>query len=231
MRAAGKELRMARSMKIDFVSDVSCPWCVIGLRALEDALARTADVVDAHISFQPFELNPHMPPEGQNIVEHVAEKYGATPERSAENRKMIHARAAELGFTMTTSDQSRIYNTFDAHRLLHWAEIEGRQPALKHALFEAYFTLGENPSDHDALVAAAEKAGLDGGAAREVLTSGRYADDVRSAEQLWQSRGINAVPAVIIDGRYLIMGGQPVDAFEQALRHIAAEAEHVAPID
>ena len=215
---------MARPMKIDFVSDVSCPWCVIGLYGLEEALARTGDLIDAEIHFQPFELNPNMPPEGQNIVEHVAQKYGASPEQSAANREMIRARAAQLGFTMAGTEQSRIYNTFDAHRLLHWAELEGRQAALKHALFEAYFTKGENPGDPDVLAAAAEKAGLDGTAAREVLSSGRYAAEVRQAEQYWQSRGINAVPAIIIDGQYLISGGQPPEAFEQALRKIAAEA-------
>lgn len=215
---------MARPIKIDFVSDVSCPWCIIGLRGLEEALARTGDVVDADISFQPFELNPGMPPEGQNIVEHIAQKYGSTPEQSAANREMIRARAAALGFTMAMSDQSRIYNTFDAHRLLHWAEQSGRQAALKHALFEAYFTEGKSPADHDILVAAAEKAGLDGAAARETLASGRYAEEVRQAEQLWRSRGINAVPAVVIDGRYLISGGQPPEAFEQALRQIAGQA-------
>lgn len=213
---------MARQLKIDFVSDVSCPWCVIGLQGLEEALARIGDV-DARISFQPFELNPNMPAEGQNIVEHVAQKYGATPAQSAANREMIRGRAASVGFTMATSDESRIYNTFDAHRLLHWAELEGRQAALKHALFDAYFTRGENPSDPDVLVAVAERAGLDGGAAREVLESGRYVEDVRRAEQLWLSRGINAVPAVIIDDVYLISGGQPPEVFEEALRKIAAE--------
>lgn len=215
---------MARPMKIDFVSDVSCPWCIIGLRGLEEALARTSDIIDARITFQPFELNPNMPPEGQNIVEHIAQKYGSLPEQSAANREMIRGRAAEVGFTMRTSDQSRIYNTFDAHRLLHWAEIEGRQAALKHALFDAYFTDGQDPSDQDVLVAAAEKAGLDGKAARDVLVLGRYAEEVRRAEQLWQARGITAVPAVVIDGRYLVSGGQPPEAFEQALRKIAAEA-------
>jgi predicted DsbA family dithiol-disulfide isomerase len=214
---------MTRPMKIDFVSDVSCPWCIIGLRGLEEALARTGDLIDAQITFQPFELNPNMPPEGQNIVEHITQKYGSTPEQSASNREAIRARAAELGFTMAMSDQSRIYNTFDAHRLLHWAESEGRQAALKHALFEAYFTDGQAPSDHDVLVAAAERAGLDAEAARAILSSGRYADEVRKAEQLWQSRGVSAVPAVIIDDRYLISGGQPADTFEQALRQIAAE--------
>jgi len=214
---------MARPMKIDFVSDVSCPWCIIGLRGLEEALAQTGDLIDAHIRFQPFELNPNMPPEGQNIVEHISQKYGSTPEQSAANREMIRTRAAEVGFTMATSNDSRIYNTFDAHRLLHWAEIEGKQAALKHALFEAYFTNGQAPSDHDVLVTAAETAGLDGAAAREVLEAGRYAEEVRRAEQLWQSRGIASVPAVIIDDRYLISGGQPPAAFEQALRNIVAE--------
>jgi predicted DsbA family dithiol-disulfide isomerase len=215
---------MTTPLKIDFVSDVSCPWCIVGLGGLEAALERVGDLVDAEIRFQPFELNPNMPPEGQNIVEHVAQKYGSTPEQSAANREMIRARAAELGFAMRGTDQSRIYNTFDAHRLLHWAEIEGHQSALKHALFDAYFTDQQDPSNHDVLVAAAEKAGLDPEAAREVLTSGRYAEEVRGAEQLWQSRGISAVPAIVIDDRYLISGGQPPEAFENALRKIAAEA-------
>jgi predicted DsbA family dithiol-disulfide isomerase len=105
----------------------------------------------------------------------------------------MRARAADLGFTMATSDQSRIYNTFDAHRLLHWAEVQSQQKALKHALFESYFTNGQNPSDHDVLVSAAEKAGLDAEQAREVLGSGRYAKEVRQNEQLWRERGISAV--------------------------------------
>ncbi len=214
---------MTKPMKIDFVSDVSCPWCVIGLGGLEEALRNVGDLVDAQIHFQPFELNPDMPPEGQNIVEHIGEKYGSTPEQSAANRAAIHARAAEVGFTMKTSDQSRIYNTFDAHRLLHWAGIAGGQDKLKRALFDAYFTQGQSPGDHDVLAAAAEAAGLDGAAAREVLASGRYADEVRAAERRWLSAGINSVPAVIINDRYLISGGQPAAAFEQAIRTIAAE--------
>ena len=125
---------MPKLMKIDFVSDVSCPWCIIGLRGLEEALARTGDLIDADITFQPFELNPQMGKDGQNIGEHIAEKYGSTPEQSAANRAMIRKRAADLGFTMQMSDTSRIYNTFDAHRLLHWAELEGKQAACRRAL-------------------------------------------------------------------------------------------------
>ena len=215
---------MTKPMKIDFVSDVSCPWCIIGLGGLEEALARIGDLVNAEITFQPFELNPDMPPEGQNIAEHIFQKYGSTPEQSAANREQIRARAAEVGFTITTTPDSRIYNTFDAHRLLHWAGLEGRQRQLKHALFEAYFTRGENPSDHDVLVAAAGTAGLDPTAARDVLTSGRFADQVHLSERQWREAGINSVPAVIINEKYLISGGQPADAFERALRTIAAES-------
>lgn len=211
-------------MKIDFVSDVSCPWCIIGLRALEEALARTGDLIASEITFQPFELNPQMGKDGQNVGEHIAEKYGSSPEQSAANRTMIRDRAADLGFTIAMSDASRIYNTFDAHRLLHWAQVQGKQAALKHALFRAYFTNQQDPSDHAVLVAAAVTAGLDPARAGEILAGDEYAREVRAAEQLWQSRGIRAVPAVIIDDRYLISGGQPTEAFEKTLRQIAAEA-------
>jgi len=213
---------MTAHLKIDFVSDIACPWCIIGLRALEEALARAADALNAEIVFQPFELNPAMPAGGQNIGEHIAEKYGSTPEQSAANRAMIVDRARELGFTMTMTETSRIYNTFDAHRLLHWAQVEGGQAALKHALFTANFTDSVDPGDHHVLVDAATKAGLDPVAAEEVLRLGRYADEVRAAEELWRARGINAVPAIVINDRHLISGGQPVEVFEQALRQIAA---------
>jgi predicted DsbA family dithiol-disulfide isomerase len=214
---------MTQHLKIDFVSDVACPWCVIGLRGLEQALADAADAVVADITFQPFELNPGMPAAGQNLVEHIAEKYGSTAEQSAASRAMIRSRGAEVGFTFNMSEESRIYNTFDAHRLLHWAGTIGRQQELKLALFRANFTDGANVSNHGVLVEAAFTAGLDGNQAREVLASGRYAEEVRNAELEWTSRGIRSVPAIVINGKWLISGGQPAETFEQALRGIAAE--------
>ena len=218
---------MILKLHIDFISDISCPWCIIGLRALEVALDRARDVVTANIAFQPFELNPHMPREGQNVVEHVTQKYGSTPEQSAANRTMISERAAELGFAMNGSAASRIYNTFDAHRLLYWAALHNRQAALKEALFVAYFTDQRDPSDHAVLADVAASVGLDGGEAERILASDRFATDVRVAEQLWQSRGVHAVPAIVIDGKYLISGGQPPELFEEALRQIA-KADGVA---
>lgn len=214
---------MTLHLKIDFVSDVACPWCVIGLLGLEQALANAADALEADITFQPFELNPAMPAAGQNLVEHIAEKYGSTPEQSAANRAMIRSRGAEVGFTFNMSEESRIYNTFDAHRLLHWAETVGRQRELKHSLFKANFTDGTNVSDHAVLMDAAVAAGLDGDDAREILASGRYAEEVRAAQREWISSGIRSVPAIVINGKWLISGGQPAAAFEQALRGIAAE--------
>ncbi len=215
---------MPTPIKIDFVSDVSCPWCVIGLGGLETAIGRVGDLADVDIHFQPFELNPQMAPEGENIVEHIGRKYGATPQQSAQTRAMIKGRAAEYGFEMRMTDESRIYNTFDAHRLLHWAEESGRQAALKAALFEAYFTKQLNPGDPEVLADAAASVGLDRAEAAEVLASGRYAAEVRAAQELWRSRGINSVPAVIINDKYLISGGQPAEVFEGALRQVAAEA-------
>lgn len=213
---------MPRPMTIDFISDVSCPWCIIGLRGLEEALARTRDLVDARIVFHPFELNPDMPPEGQDIAEHVAEKYGASPAQSAASRTTIRDRAAAVGFTIARREGARIYNTFDAHRLLHWAAIEGRQQPLKEALFAAYFTDGRDPSDHAVLTETAAEVGLDPTKAAAILASDRYAADVRAAERRWQAEGVTAVPTIVIDDTYIISGGQPPEAFERALRGIAA---------
>lgn len=214
---------MAAALKIDFVSDVSCPWCVIGLRSLEQALERIGGETTVAIHFQPFELNPHMAPEGQDIAEHIAQKYGSTPEQLAHNQEAIRARGEALGFMFNMDKRSRIYNTFDAHRLLHWAELERRQHELKRALFAAYFTDGRNPSDREVLVDVATQASLDPVRAREILESGLYSDSVREREQFYGQRGISAVPSVIVNDKYLIQGGQPVEVFEQALRKIAAE--------
>ena len=215
---------MKNHLKIDFVSDVSCPWCAVGLASLQTALSRLHAQVQVDLTFQPFELNPQMAPEGEDTAEHLAKKYGSTPEQAANIRETIRARGAELGFTFNLDKRSRIYNTFDAHRLLHWAQLEGRQLALKQALLKAYFTDGENPSDAATLIRLATDVGLDATQAANILASDTYAAEVRTQEQFYQQQGIHSVPAVIINERHLISGGQAPDVFEQALREIAAMA-------
>lgn len=206
-------------MKIDFVSDVACPWCAVGLNSLERALERIGDELDVELHFRPFELNPQMPPEGEDAAEHLTRKYGLTPEQLDRNRAGIRQRGADVGFEFGT--RARVWNTFDAHRLLHWAGLEGRQRELKHALLRAYHGRGDNPGAREVLLSLAQEAGLDVERAREVLDSGLYADDVRAEERHWQELGIHSVPAVVIDDRHLISGGQPPEVFEQALRQIA----------
>jgi predicted DsbA family dithiol-disulfide isomerase len=216
---------MPTQIQIDFVSDVSCPWCVIGLKALEAALTKLDGEVVADIHFQPFELNPGMAAEGEDIVEHIGKKYGSTPEQMAGSREAIRARGAQLGFTFDMSKRGRIYNTFDAHRLLHWAESSGKQKALKEALFTAYFTEGRNPSDHQVLEDVAANVGLDRDRARQILASDEYTAEVRAQEQRYLNNGIHAVPAVILNNRYLVQGGQPVEVFERALKQAAGEGK------
>lgn len=221
---------MTKQLKIDFVSDVSCPWCAIGLGSLNEALARVQGDIQAELHFQPFELNPKMVPEGQDITEHITQKYGISAEQANANRENIRLRGEQVGFRFSKADdagggRSRIYNTFDAHRLLHWAELVSteKQKALKEALFKAYFTDGQNPGSHEVLLAAAKAVGLDVDEAREVLISGKFSDEVRARERFYQSQGISSVPAIIINDKHLISGGQPAEVFENALRQIAAE--------
>lgn len=210
-------------LRIDYVSDVVCPWCAIGLASLEHALQSLAGEVEADIHFQPFELNPTLGPEGEDIVEHLSRKYGMPPAQVVANQEAIRARGAELGFHFDMARRQRTWNTFDAHRLLHWAAPRGRQRELKHALLRAYFSEGRNVSDRDTLVEVAASAGLPADGAREVLAGDAYADEVRRDEQYFLQAGIHAVPAIILERRHLVSGGQPPEVFERALRHVAAE--------
>ena len=215
-------------MRIDFVSDIACPWCAVGLNALERALEKIGPEIAVDIHFQPFELNPTMAAEGADAGDYLKAKYGMTDAQLAHNRGVLRDRGAAVGFAF--GDRARVWNTFDAHRLLHWAGLQGAdlQRALKHALLQAYHGEGRNPGAHDVLLQLAAAVGLDAAEAAAVLQAGRYTDEVRAAEQAWQRAGIQSVPAVIIDERHLISGGQPPEVFERALREIAAEAPSAA---
>ncbi|MGN6223897.1 DsbA family oxidoreductase [Pseudoxanthomonas sp.] len=217
---------MSQPVKIDFVSDVVCPWCAIGLQSLEQAIARIGGDLRVELRFQPFELNPQMQAGGEDVIEHLTRKYGMSAEQARSNSEAIRQRGEALGFTFDMDRRRRMVNTFDAHRLLHWAEGEGldRQRALKHALLRAYFSEGQDVSSHDVLAAVAGSVGLDEARARAILASDEYADAVRARERLYQEHGISAVPSVVFNDRHLIQGGQPVDVFEQALRQLSGIA-------
>lgn len=209
-------------MKIDIVSDVACPWCAVGVWSLDRALAAIGDAFPVEIAFQPFELNPDMPPGGADTVEYLSAKYRIGPEQIERNRETIRERGAAVGFAF--GDRPRVWNTFDAHRLLHWAGLEGRQRELKRALLTAYHGEARNPSDAAVLIDVARQCGLDGDRVAQILAGDEFAAEVRAMERQWIEAGINSVPSVVIDGKYLIPGAQPPEAFEQALRQIAAEA-------
>ena len=217
--------RMPATLKIDFVSDVACPWCAVGLASLQEALRRLEGQVQAELHFQPFELNPQMGREGQDITEHLTQKYGSTAEQQARNWEALRQRAAAVGFEFRQEGRGRVWNTFDAHRLLHWAGTLGgdAQLRLKRALLSAYFTHARNVSDPEVLLGAADEAGLDREEAAQVLASGQYASEVRDQEALYTASGIRAVPSVIVNDRHLIQGGQPPEVFEQALRQLASQ--------
>ena len=247
-----------KTLQVDFVSDVACPWCAVGLASFELALKDVAESIDVELHFQPFELNPTMAAEGADAADYLIAKYGMSREQLAVNRKRIAERGAAVGFTF--GERKHVWNTFDAHRLLYWAGVEGStlrapgrpkregapegnegalaspwgsersefgglspQHALKKALLQAYHGEGRNPAAHDVLLELATAAGLPTERAREVLASRQFADEVREAERFWQEAGIDGVPAVVINRRHLVQGGQPPEVFAQALRKIATE--------
>lgn len=217
---------MTTLLKIDFVSDISCPWCAIGLAALEQAITNVQGEVTVHIHVQPFELNPQMQTGGQDITEHLTQKYGSTPAQQAQIRDTIRQRGADVGFAFNPSGRGRIYNTFAAHRLLHWAGLASSelQLALKKALLVACHSDSLAMDSAEVLLGSVAQVGLDVARASQILASDEFSAEVRATEALYTGLGIHSVPAVIINERHLISGGQPAAVFEQALRQIGATA-------
>ena len=215
---------MEKVLEIDFVSDIACPWCAVGLGALEQAIKNLSGQVKVDIRFQPFELNAHMPKGGQDVIEHLTEKYRISAEQVQANQKNIRDRAAAVGFEFHPQGRQRVYNTFDSHRLLHWALHEVGAPAqhrLKKELLATYFTLAVSLDDQANLLDAVQRAGLDVARAKEVLDSGSFADEVRQSESYYTGQGINSVPSIIFNKKHLLQGGQPVEMFEQAILQLA----------
>lgn len=209
-------------LRIDIVSDVVCPWCIIGYKQLTCALDELEGVFDVQVHWQPFELNPNMPAEGQDTREHLAQKYGTSAEQSLQARERLSALGESLGFKFDYFDGMRIYNTFKAHQLLHWAAEQGRQTELKMALFEAFFSRRENVSDNGMLAEVAQRVGLSGTDAMAVLESARYAQTVRSEQARWLDREVHAVPMFIFNDGYPVSGAQEAETFVRVLKRLQA---------
>lgn len=214
---------MNNHLKIDIVSDVSCPWCIIGYQSISKALMQLAPQISASISWLPFELNPAMPAEGEDLGEHLHKKYGSTKTDLEQTRSMITSRGEMLGFQFNFQENGRIYSTFNAHRLLYWARQFGKQTELKLALFGLYFTVGGNPGNTEQLVKTAAEVGLPSEEARKVIESDLFVIEVRAEEAKYQAMGINMVPTFIINNKYRLTGGQPVEEFVATLEKIVAE--------
>lgn len=209
------------TLRIDIVSDVVCPWCVIGYRQLATALEASGTPHEIH--WHPFELNPNMPTEGQNLQDHVAEKYGTTKAQSADSRVRMTEVGAEVGFEFHFAGDMRMHNTFNVHQLLHWANQQERTHDLKQALFTAHFTHGRNLSDDSVLADVAAEIGLDRSEALAVLEDQRFAADVRATEKVWLDEGIQGVPAMIFNNRHLITGAQGVENYSRVLQELTKE--------
>lgn len=209
-------------IRVDIVSDVMCPWCVIGYRQLAAAARDTGAELEIH--WHPFELNPDMEPEGENLTEHVGRKYGFTPEASAKGRERITALGAELGFPFRFTADMRIWNTFAAHQLIDWAGERGRAHDVKMGLFSAHFTHRRNVSDLVVLSDVAEEVGLGRAEALAMLEGGERAETVRENEALWVSRGVGGVPTMVFSERYIIDGARGVETYASILDQLKARA-------
>jgi predicted DsbA family dithiol-disulfide isomerase len=207
-------------MQIDFISDLTCPWCAIGIVQLERAIARLDGAVPVALRLQPLELNPDIGPDGEDIVAYAARKYGAAPQELAARQALIRSHAAEAGLHLPA--RTRVFNTFDAHRLLLWAERAGRERALKCALLQAYHLRGQNPGARGVLLAAVQQAGLDGVEARGVLDTDAYAGALLARVRHWQARGVSAVPTILVNDRTVLRGGQTATVLEGILRKLLA---------
>jgi predicted DsbA family dithiol-disulfide isomerase len=214
------------AIKIDYVSDIACPWCAVGLGGLEQAIKKIGDAFEVEVHFQPFELNPDMPPGGQDVFEHLTQKYGKTVEQVRATQNEIKARAAAVGYPFHPEGRKHVYNTFNAHRLLHWAGLEcgaQAQHRLKRELLVTYFQLAVDLDEAQNLLDAVNRAGLDSKRASAILATDEFAADVRAQQMKYTSMGIHSVPSIIINDKYLLQGAQPAEAFEEALRQVAAE--------
>ncbi|QIR15928.1 DsbA family oxidoreductase [Shewanella aestuarii] len=212
-------------IKLDLVSDIVCPWCIVGYKNLTKAINELGLQEQVELEWQPFELNSNMPPEGENLREHIMRKYGSTREQSDQARANLRAKGQEIGFTFNFSDDSKMVNTFDAHILLDFAKEHGKQTDLKLALFAAYFTDQQDVSNHQVLAAIVAGVGLDADQAMARLSQPEYRQHTRQQIQYWQGLGVSSVPTVVFNRSSAMNGAHPVESFKQVLSELVAKVD------
>lgn len=208
-------------VSIDIVSDIVCPWCYVGYKRLERALSMLTNI-EAKLCWQPFELNPDMPEEGQDLNEHMQEKYGRNLEQTGDSRQLLKAVGLSLGIEINSFPKGRIVNTFRAHQLMHWAALSGQEQKLQLALFEAYFSDGRDVNSIAVLKNIAAKVGLNGDQAEEILKDERYRLEVRKQEAMWYQRGVRAVPTYIFNSQFAISGAREAEDLKAVLDDLLA---------
>lgn len=208
---------------VSMVSDVVCPWCIVGYKRLKQAIDMLDDI-EVEIQFHPFELNPNMPEQGQNLRDHIVEKYGVSAQQSDENRERLVHIGNTVGFSFNFSDESRMYNTFKAHQLIHIAAQKGLEESMKLRLFSAYFTEGKNINEINVLVEEAVVIGLDKKDVEHMLTTQQYATLVRQEASKWLQRGIQSVPTFVV-GNQGVAGAQDPETLAAFLRQAASTAQ------
>jgi predicted DsbA family dithiol-disulfide isomerase len=214
---------MKEKLKIDIVSDVVCPWCTIGYKRLEKAISELGIEDQIEIEWQPFELNPNMTVEGQNLNEHITEKYGSTIEQQNQSKQQMTEAGSELGFKFDYFDDMRMVNTFNAHVLLEYAKDFGKQTELKMALTKAFFSDRKDVSKKNILKEALLEVGLNADEALAKLDNEETRYEIRNKQNYWKNMGVNSVPTIVFNRKSAVTGAQPVDTFKQVLSELIAE--------
>ena len=209
-------------IRVDIVSDVVCPWCAIGYLQLARAAEMQGVQLDVH--WHPFELNPQMGQDGENLFDHLSAKYGITAAQSAQTRAQITQLGADLGFSFAFRDDMFMWNTFRAHQLIDWAETQDAAHGVKLALLKAHFTDRRNVSDVGVLTDIAAETGLDAEAAKAALEAGTFAQTVRRKQVFWTDKGVQGVPTMIFAAKYAVTGAQGVDNYGSVLQQLLSEA-------
>jgi predicted DsbA family dithiol-disulfide isomerase len=214
---------MKEKLKIDIVSDVVCPWCTIGYKRLEKAIIELGIQDQVTIEWQPFELNPNMPAEGQNVTEHLTEKYGSTLEQQKESKQNMTNVGKELDFKFDYFDEMRMVNTFEAHILLEYAKEYGKQTELKMCLTTAFFSERKDVSTREILKQALQAVGLNSDEGLAKLDNDEARKEIRTKQNYWKNLGVTSVPTIVFNRKSAVTGAQPIATFKQVLSELVAE--------